>query len=153
MAEKKNMNENPFLRRYSPLDRYTQGSGFASQREYVLNPVDYGESVTDKDSYRLSLAASRAGAGITQAVNPAQYMYQDGKYNSALDLSFIMRKDLTRQEADAYINAMKLQRQTADETLKAEIDEALKKLESAKLADFKKSESEKETVAQPAAKE
>lgn len=119
--------DNPFLRRYSPMQRYTKGDGFAIQS--AVNPikVDYGKSITDKESYRLNLASARGSALGSGTVG--QYMYQDGKYDVNYDFSFIMRKDLTVQEIDNYINFEKARRESADEELKKEIDARLSELQ------------------------
>lgn len=119
--------DNPFLRRYSPMQRYTTGDGFAVQS--AVNPikVDYGKSITDKESYRLNLASARGSALGSGTVG--QYMYKDGKYDVNYDFSFIMRKDLTVQEIDNYINFEKSRRESADEELKKEIDARLSELQ------------------------
>lgn len=119
--------DNPFLRRYSPMQRYTTGNGFAVQSAVNLIKVDYGDSITDKESYRLNLASSRGAALGSGTVG--QYMYQDGKYDVNYDFSFIMRKDLTVQEIDNYINFEKSRRESADAELKKEIDARLSELE------------------------
>lgn len=136
--------DNPFLRRYSPMQRYSNGDGFAVQSAVNLIKVDYGESITDKESYRLNLASSRGSALGSPTVG--QYMYKDGKYDVNYDFSFIMRKDLTVQEIDNYINFEKSRRAQADEELKKEIDTRLAELEK-KRADASQSVDNSDTSA------
>lgn len=136
---------NPFLRRYSPFQRYSVGDGFASQDEYVLKPVDYGESITDKESYRLSLASGR-GSSLGSPTT-STYMFPDGKYDPVRDFSFVSRKDLTVQEIDSYLEAMRVTRSDADKELAAEIDKQIKELEKTKLDTLKKDAQSVETSA------
>lgn len=135
MAEKKSI-ENPFLRRYTPFDRFSLGDGFAIRKAVVEKFFDYGESITDKESYRLHLASGRGTPLGTPTAG--QYMYPDGKYNSSLDFSFVYRKDLTVQEYDNYIEMMTARRKDADSELAARIDAALAELEKNPVAAIKK---------------
>lgn len=139
------MADNDLLRRYNPFQRFTSGDGFHLQGFVSVKADVYGDSVTDKESYRLSLNSSR-GSDIGSAVS-GQYMYPDGKYASHLDLSFVMRPDLTIQELDRYLDAMKLQRERADDELKSQIDSAIEKLDNIRLDQLSK-QSQSEEVSE-----
>lgn len=110
---------NPFLRRYSPNTRYTLGA-FKEQTLINVRKDNFGESVVDKESYRLSLTTKRGSIG-TGSSPVGRYMFQDGKYNPDSDFSYIMRKDLSIVQIDNYIANKEQELKKADESLKTQI--------------------------------
>lgn len=136
MSEKSK--DNPFLRRYTPFDRYSKGDGFAKQpcQKTVFFHTE-GDSLTDKESYKLSLAAQRSfAASPVGSTRVGQYMYQDGKYDSSQDMSYIMRPDLTPQEIDRYIklteNQLTIDRDALTEEAQKELEQKLAVLKASK---------------------
>ena len=94
-------------------------------------------SVTDKESYRLTLASIRGF--LSNPVGTAQkgvYSIPAGKnYNPDLDFSYLNRKDLTIVDIDNYISRMKSALENADKELKLQIEEAIAEAESRKQTD------------------
>lgn len=136
MSESKNK-DNPFLRRYTPFDRFSKGDGFAkqeSQKTELFHTT--GDSLTDKESFKLSLAARRSFALPVGSSRVGQYMYQDGKYDSSQDMSYIMRPDLTPQEIDRYIqlteNQLTVDRSALTEEAQKELEQKLSVLKASK---------------------
>lgn len=141
MAETKTL-DNCLVRRYPPNSRFLKGVF----KEQVVVPVRYdnfGESVTDKESYRLSLASKRGSIG-NGTNNTGWYMFNDGKYDHDKDFSFFYRKDLSVVEIDNYINDMKKNLENADSNLKKEIELQIQKAESKK-QEIQTGEDEKES--------
>lgn len=114
---------NPLLFRYPPNFRFING-GFKEQVEVKTSIETFGESVTDKESYRLSLAGKRGAIG-TGSNNTGWYMFPDGKYDHSKDFSYFYRKDLSIVDIDNYINNMKEALKTSDEKLAKEIQEQI----------------------------
>lgn len=112
-------NTNPLLFRYPPNNRFIKGD-FKNQSEVKIRRQVYGDSVTDKESYRLSLAGKRGSIGIGSS-NKGWYMFPDGKYTHDKDFSYFYRKDLSIVDIDNYIENMKSAQKNADEKLAAEI--------------------------------
>lgn len=119
--------ENPFLRRYSPNHRFLNGA-FKNQTLVKEEPVIYGESITDKESYRLSLASARGSRVNLGSGSKGEYMYKDGNYNSSLDYSFIFKPGLSIVEIDCYIKGLKERLKASDEELKADIQQQIDEL-------------------------
>lgn len=130
MVNKKNENKslkNPFLRRYSPNHRFINGA-FKSQTLVKEEPVVYGDSITDKESYRLSLASARGSRVNLGTVQQGQYMYQDGRYNAQNDYSFLFKPGLSIVELDYYIKGLEERLKKSDEDLKADIQQQIDEL-------------------------
>lgn len=115
MAETKNH----FLFRYPPCAALTL-TGFKNQVPVKPQVTVFGESVTDKESYRLSLAGKRGSMG-TGSTTTGWYMFQDGKYDHNKDFSYFYRKDLSIVDIDNYINNMTEAQKNADKALASEI--------------------------------
>lgn len=130
MAKTLIINNNSFTKRYPPNSRFIIGP-FKDQVEIKIRKDDFGESVVDKESYRLSLASKRGSIGNGSS-NTGVYMFQDGKYDPNLDFSYVMRKDLSIVEIDKYIEQLKASRESADEELKETIEKQLANAEKLK---------------------
>ena len=117
---------NPFTKRYAPNTRYTLGA-FKEQTIVPVRIDSFGESVVDKESYRLSLTSKRGAIGYGSAT-VGRYMFENGKYNPDSDFSYIMRKDVSIVEIDKYIERKEAELQMADknlaEQIQYEIDQA-----------------------------
>lgn len=114
---------NPFLFRYPPNNRFINGS-WKNQVEVPIIKDDFGESITDKESYRLSLTSKRGAIG-SGSVQSGWYMFEDGKYDPNKDFSYIMRQDLSIVDIDRYIEQLQIKLKDSNESLKAEIQEQL----------------------------
>lgn len=110
---------NPLLFRYKPNNRFLNGA-WKNQVEQPIIKDNFGDSVTDKESYRLSLASKR-GAIASGLGQSGFYMFEDGKYDPNKDYSYILRKDLSIVDIDRYIETLQNKLQTSDESLKNEI--------------------------------
>lgn len=124
---------NPLLRRYSPMQRYESGDGFAKQSVVSYTPVSsHFDSLTDKEAYKLSLASKRSslstGLGSTRS---GQYMFESGVYDPDKDMSYFMRSDLTPQEIDRAIELLQLraedERRALNDQVNAEIEDLKQK--------------------------
>ena len=89
MSESKKVISNPFLNRYSPNCRFVFGA-FKAQTPVVIRKDDFGESITDKEAYRLTLASSRGSISAGGSATTGVYMYDDGAYDESKDFSYIM---------------------------------------------------------------
>lgn len=128
MSDKKEtVVENPLIKRYPPNHRFINGA-FRNQTLIEENLVVYGESITDKESYRLSLASARGSRVNLGSGSKGEYMYQDGKYNSQLDYSFLFRPGLSIVELDCYIKGLQERLKASDENLKADIQQQIDEL-------------------------
>lgn len=114
---------NPLLYRYPPNTRFTKGD-FSKQVETKVRIDVFGDSVTDKESYRLSLAGKRGAIG-TGSNNTGWYMFPDGKYDHDKDFSYFYRKDLSIVEIDNYIKNMTEAQENADKELAKQIQEQI----------------------------
>lgn len=112
-------NSNPLLNRYPPNTRFIQGE-FKKQVETKVRIESFGESITDKESYRLSLTSKRGSMGLGSS-SQGWYMFPDGKYNHDKDFSYFYRKDLSIVDIDNYIKQMTEAQKNADSKLAAEI--------------------------------
>ena len=113
-------NSNPLTKRYPPNCRFTIGA-FKDQIEVPIRIDEFGESIVDKESYRLSLTSKRGAIGHGSSFTGA-YMFQDGKYDSQKDFSFAIRKDLSIVELDSYIEKLEKEQKYADANLSAQIE-------------------------------
>lgn len=135
MAEtKENKKEvNSFLFRYPPCSMSLSLHDTKKTLEVEIVPEEFGESITDKESYRLNLASMRGDmASLNGSGNVGQYMFEDGKYDVHKDFSYILRKDLSIVEIDEYTERLKQQLEAADESLKAQIESEIKALSDKK---------------------
>lgn len=122
---------NPFLFRYPPNTRFVVGA-YSKQSAVTLHPISFGDSVTDKESYRLSLAGKRGSISSIGQSQQGWYMFPDGQYSFDKDFSHVMRKDLSIVEIDNYIKTMIEAQKNADQALQAEIETQLIKAYEAK---------------------
>lgn len=127
---------NPFLRRYPPNNRFINGA-FKEQIEVHIRKDEFGESVTDKESYRLNLTSKRGSIG-TGSTTVGKYMFEDGKYNPNADFSYAMRKDLSIVELDRYIKNLENSYKEFDKNLSAKVEAEIEAAKS-QLKDMKNS--------------
>ena len=132
---------NPLIKRYPPNSRFLSGE-FKNQVEIEIRKDEFGNSVTDKESYRLSLAGKRGSVSNLGSSNPGWYMFPDGKYDHDKDFSHFYRKDLSIVEIDNYIKNMTEAQKNADEKLASDIQE---QINLAKQARLKSEEKDSET--------
>lgn len=129
---------NPLLYRYPINSRFMSMGVYQKQVISPDNKIDVGESCTDKETYRLTMASKRGALGSVNNFgdfsNTKAYMFPDGIYDSQKDFSMLLRKDLSIVELDEIIANLTEKQKTADADLQAEIAEQLK------LATDKKSE-------------
>ena len=146
MAEKKESKTINFLTlRYPPNNRFINGA-FKEQKEVSIRKDNFGESVVDKESYRLSLTSKRGAIGRGSAYI-GQYMFDDGKYDINKDFSYALRKDLSIVELDQYIESKKQELENADKLLKEQIESEIAAAESLK-AEKSNANSAKDTPAE-----
>lgn len=122
---------NPFLFRYSPNCRFLFGA-FKTQSMVPVRKDDFGESITDKEAYRLALASSRGSIASGGTSRTGVYMFENGVYDESKDFSYIMRKDLTIVELDSYIKQKTEELKNADGDLAKQIEKELSELQYAK---------------------
>lgn len=123
-------NSNPLLFRYPPNNRFIKGD-FSKQVEIKIRVESFGDSVTDKESYRLSLTSKRGTMGSGTA-STGWYMFPDGKYDHDKDFSYFYRKDLSIVDIDNYINNMTEAQKNADKELAAQIQEQIEAAQAKK---------------------
>ena len=123
-------NSNPLIYRYPPNNRFIQGD-FKKQVETKVRIETFGESVTDKESYRLSLTSKRGAMG-SGTTSTGWYMFPDGKYDHDKDFSYFYRKDLSIVDIDNYINNMTEAQKNADTELAAQIQEQIEAAQAKK---------------------
>lgn len=126
---------NPLIKRYPPNYRFVQGA-FINQEELKLTKDDFGESITDKESYRLNLAGKRGSIASIGSSDKGWYMFPDGKYDHNKDFSYFYRKDLSLVEIDNYIKDMTKAQENADKELRESIQEQID-LANAKIEEIK----------------
>ena len=119
------LEHNPLTMRYAPNQRFVVGA-FSEQEEVKIHPDNFGESITDKEAYRLQLVSGVGASSIGAAANPACYMFPDGKYDINKDISYVLRPDLSPVQIDDYLAAMHTSLENADENLKAKIESDIK---------------------------
>lgn len=112
---------NPFLRRYCPNSRFNNGEGFNKSIDTIVKFEDFGESITDKESYRLSLLGHSTSGAIGTSPSGGTYAFPDGKYDYNKDISYVLRPDLTSVQIDEYIKAEKAYNENNDLKLKSQI--------------------------------
>lgn len=124
-------NTNKLLFRYPPNHRFN--GPISKQVQFERNIERFGESITDKETFRLNLVSKPGSiaAGLGSS-NVGWYMFQDGQYSLDQDFSHVMRKDLSIVEIDEYIKRMTEERKLADENLKQYIDQQIELAEQAK---------------------
>lgn len=116
-------NSNPLLFRYPPNNRFIKGD-FKNQKEVKIRKDVFGDSVTDKESYRLSLAGKRGSIG-NGSTSTGWYMFPDGVYDHDKDFSYFYRKDISIVDIDNYIEKMTEAQKTADKELANEIQKQI----------------------------
>lgn len=142
MSEKKKeiIESNPLLFRYPPNNRFVHGD-FSKQIECSQNYEDFGESITDKESYRLALAGKRGAiSSLTPNQNKGWYMFEDGVYDIHKDFSTIMRKDLSIVDIENYEKILQRKLEESDEILKEDIQSQLSELQKKKESVINKTE-------------
>lgn len=143
MSEKKEVNH--FLKRYPPNIRYL-ATGFANQIEQVCNYEVFGDSITDKESYRLNLTSLRGEMSkMTGSNSKGVYMFEDGQYDKDKDFSIALRPDISIVQLDDYIKELNNQLETATKEqaklIRQELAKAEKQKEETTVSKNKKSES------------
>lgn len=130
--------KNLVLYRWQPDYRYREDKLI----NYKISlPVDTSVSVTDKESYKITLASMR-GMLAQGAGSPTfgSYSIPAGKeYDPNFDFSFVNRPDLTIVELDNFIAYMKSKLENSDDVLAEQINNELE------LAQTRKSELEKKS--------
>lgn len=120
---------NPLLYRYPINSRFMTLGAFNHQSISPDEKIEVGESCTDKESFRLTMASKRGSIGSLNGFgdfsNSKAYMFPDGVYDSQKDFSLLLRKDLSIVELDEIIAELTAKQTSADEQLKAEIEEQL----------------------------
>lgn len=92
---------NPYLVRYRSDYRYTDSK--IDSRCRFDNYSNSRPTLTDQESYKVSLASKRATlAGNTGSVSVGSYSFKDGKYDPNLDMSYLRRPDLSPADIDKY---------------------------------------------------
>lgn len=114
---------NPLIFRYPPNNRFIKGA-WKNQVEQPIVKDEFGQSITDKESYRLSLASKRGAIGNGSA-QAGWYMFPDGRYDPNNDMSYLMRQDLSIVDIDRYIENLTNQLKNSDESLMSEIKKQL----------------------------
>lgn len=122
--EEKKVEVNPFLFRYPPNTRFTNGA-FKEQCPVQIVKDDFGDSITDKESYRLSLASKRGAIG-SGSMQSGVYMFPDGKYNPDKDYSTLFRSDLSIVQIDEMITKLQSELKDSDGILKEKIESEIK---------------------------
>lgn len=120
---------NPLLYRYPINSRFMTLGAFNHQSISPDEKIEVGESCTDKETYRLTMASKRGSIGSLNNFgdfsNSKAYMFPDGVYDSQKDFSLLLRKDLSIVELDEIIADLTEKQKNADEQLKTEIAEQL----------------------------
>lgn len=120
---------NPLLNRYPVNSRFLNNGIYNNQVQIKPTFIEVGESVTDKESYRLTMASKRGALGSINSFgdfsNSKAYMFPDGQYDSQKDFSLLLRKDLSIVELDEIIANLTEKQKSADADLKSEIEEQL----------------------------
>lgn len=95
-------------------------------------PIDESVSVTDKESYRITLASLRGElANGLGNINQSSYSLAAGvPYNPRSDFSYLNRKDLTIVDIDNYIKEFERNLKNSDEVTKQQIEEQLEALKA-----------------------
>lgn len=120
---------NPLISRYPPNSRFTLSGAFFGKPELHETKFEVGESCTDKETYRLTMASKRGALGSINSFgdfsNSKAYMFPDGIYDSHKDFSVLLRKDLSIVELDEIINNLTEKQKSADKELAVDISEQL----------------------------
>lgn len=87
-------------------------------------------SVTDKESYRVTLASMRGMIGKFGSSNVGQYSLKDGNYVPELDFSYLNRPDLTIVDITSYINTLRDNLVKFDEDTSKKVQEELDKADA-----------------------
>lgn len=123
---------NPFLKRYPPNNRFS-ATGFASQIEQICNYEVFGDSITDKESYRLNLVSMRGEMSKMAGSNSkGVYMFEDGKYDKSKDYSVALRPDISLVQLDEVIEKLSSELEIATKEQKKQIQQELDKAQMKK---------------------
>lgn len=115
---------NPYLVRYRSDYRYTDSK--IDSRCRFDNYSNSRPTLTDQESYKVSLASKRATlAGNSGSVSVGSYTFKDGKYDSNLDMSYLRRPDLSPADIDKYGRIVEAQLNSSA----SELDEEYKRRE------------------------
>lgn len=133
MAKSNLIVENENLRRYKQNVIFNHGTeivAFHDDSEGIYSEP----SVTDKESYRITLASLRGVLSSNMGSNKVgQYSIKAGQdYDPNYDFSYLNRKDLTIVDIDNFIKHFKSNLENYDNELKLEIEKQLEKAESMK---------------------
>lgn len=125
----KEENTNPLISRYPPNSRFILAGAFFGKPALPETKIEVGESCTDKETYRLTMASKRGALGNIRNFGDFSqskaYMFPDGVYDSQKDFSVLLRKDLSIVELDEIINNLTEQQKNADKELQSDIAEQL----------------------------
>lgn len=120
---------NTLILRYPVNSRFMENGIYKNQQPITPSLIEVGESVTDKETYRLTMASKRGALGSINSFgdfsNSKAYMFPDGQYDSQKDFSLLLRKDLSIVELDEIIQNLTEKQKSADADLKTEIEEQL----------------------------
>ena len=117
MAKIKSISDNPFLFRYPP-NNFIKSFQSVYCSKVPSNYETFGESITDKEAYRLQLTSNRAQvSSMTGSTAHGQYMFDDGKYDFSKDFSFALRPDISIVQLDEHIEKLKKQYDLASWTI------------------------------------
>lgn len=123
---------NPFLVRFKPDYRYRSDKKI----EYNLHSTSGGfiskdDSITDKEAFAINFASERGDISALGASRQGVYSIPAGKdYDPQNDFSYLNRPDISVVDLDSYIETFKHQLETADESLKSQIQNELQTLQS-----------------------
>lgn len=135
----------PTIKRWQPDFRYRDDKRVDVE---LNNCKIHDDSVTDKESYRVTLASLRGTLSAQGMGSPTvgSYSIPAGEnYNPRTDFSFLNRPDITIVQLDEYINDFKTRLENADSALAQRIKEELAVVEAKKseLVQKKENDSEK----------
>lgn len=118
---------NPFLKRYPPNNRF-YSTGFSRQIEQICNYEVFGDSITDKESYRLNLVSMRGEMSkMAGSSSKGVYMFDDGKYDKSKDFSVALRPDISLVQLDEVIEKLSIELENATKEQKKQIQQELDK--------------------------
>lgn len=135
----------PTIKRWQPDFRYREDKRVDVE---LNNCKILDDSVTDKESYRVTLASLRGSLSAQGMGSPTvgSYSIPAGQdYDPRTDFSFLNRPDLTVVQLDEYIDDFKKRLESADDALAQRIKEELAVVEAKKsdLVQKKENDSEK----------
>lgn len=127
----KEIKVNPYSVRWHPDFRW--------QKEKTVNcpldlPVDKSQSITDKESYRVTLASMRGelAQGIGSPTYGSYSIKAGEKYDPDKDFSYLNRPGLTIVELDDFITYYRSNLETFDGNIREQIEKEIAKAEQMK---------------------